>query len=112
MSGIDGEPSRERAAKHLVGRDQCAQALVNLPVLAFAPLLHRLHVTRRMPTPMMVMIANPSSVESRACQEVKSRFLMRRIYTDAQVPRLASARANREAYDPASQSYRQPFLRG
>jgi hypothetical protein len=40
---VDFKAARERAAQRLVGGDERAQSLVDLPVLAVAPLLHRLH---------------------------------------------------------------------
>jgi hypothetical protein len=43
MRGIDRQLARERAAEHLVGSDQRPQPFVDLPVLAFAAALHRLH---------------------------------------------------------------------
>jgi hypothetical protein len=40
---VDFKAARERAAQSLVGGDERAQSLVDLSVLAVAPLLHRLH---------------------------------------------------------------------
>jgi hypothetical protein len=43
MRGIDGQIAGERATQRLVRRDQGAQALVDLAILALPPLLDRLH---------------------------------------------------------------------
>ncbi|WP_412180412.1 hypothetical protein [Variovorax paradoxus] len=43
MAGVDRELAGERPAEHLVGRDQRLEPLVDLPVLALAPLLHAEH---------------------------------------------------------------------
>lgn len=77
VRGIDQEASDERSAQRLVRRDQRVQAFVDLPVLAFAPLLQRLITSKRSPTPISVIAASPTSVDSSACQEEKSRLRMR-----------------------------------
>src|SRR6185312_1798393 len=43
VSRIDREVAGKRSAERLVRRDQGSQAFVDLPILPFAPLLHRLH---------------------------------------------------------------------
>ncbi|CAA2109569.1 hypothetical protein VVAX_05840 [Variovorax paradoxus] len=43
VARVHGKLAGERAAEHLVGRDERLQPLVDLPVLPLAPLLHAVH---------------------------------------------------------------------